>query len=195
MASGLPRCAAFVLAASLLVPCTGLADEVYRWVDEQGRIHFSSTPPPRGARKWEAENKRDRINVMSPESNAPPAQRKSAAPPTPPPANSLSGWGMRAPQPRAPSAQQLPGGKSEAGWRLEANRLRGEVERLEAELEKTDAGGDFYEARYRDGIRVGSEDKPRRLARLERQLEEAEDRFDSFEERARELEVPPGWLR
>jgi len=194
MASGLPRCAALVLAASLLVPCTGLADEVYRWVDEQGRVHFSSTPPPRGAKKWEAEKKRDKINVMGPQSNAPPVQRQSAAPPTRPTANSLSGWGMRAPKP-ASGAQKLPGGKSEDAWRLEANKLRGEVERLESELEKTDDGGEFYEARYRDGIRVGSENKSSRMARLERQLEEAQDRFDTFEDRARELDVPPGWLR
>ena len=41
--------ALFAAAAILLVACHASA-QVYRWVDEQGGIHYSQMPPPPGAR-------------------------------------------------------------------------------------------------------------------------------------------------
>jgi hypothetical protein len=32
-----------------LLPALAAADQVYKWVDEQGRVHFSQTPPPSAA--------------------------------------------------------------------------------------------------------------------------------------------------
>ena len=34
------------LACVLLIPTLAAADQVYKWVDDQGHVHYSSTPPP-----------------------------------------------------------------------------------------------------------------------------------------------------
>ena len=38
----------FVSLAALLalLPALAAADQVYKWTDDQGRVHYSSTPPP-----------------------------------------------------------------------------------------------------------------------------------------------------
>ena len=45
---GLP----FVLLAVLLLPAGARAEEepIYKWLDENGQVHFTATPPPRNAR-------------------------------------------------------------------------------------------------------------------------------------------------
>lgn len=34
----------------VLAPLTGAAQQLYRWVDAQGKVHYSDAPPPPGAR-------------------------------------------------------------------------------------------------------------------------------------------------
>jgi hypothetical protein len=43
----------FILTLSGLMAVSGIQAEVYRWVDEQGRVHFSDQPNLGGARKLE----------------------------------------------------------------------------------------------------------------------------------------------
>lgn len=38
--------ARIVLAVALLAANTALAEKIYRWVDADGQVHFSATPPP-----------------------------------------------------------------------------------------------------------------------------------------------------
>src|SRR5882762_9988108 len=40
----------FVAAAILLTVCTGAFGQAYRWVDQDGRVHYTQTPPPPDAR-------------------------------------------------------------------------------------------------------------------------------------------------
>jgi hypothetical protein len=101
---------------------------------------------------------------------------------------------VRPPAAPAPEADTI-GGKGEPEWRARSQELGGRADAIRAQLETTRDGGEFYEARYRDGVRVGSENKSRRIRRLERELEAADDAYDAFEGQARGADVPPGWLR
>lgn len=162
-----------------LLPCVAPADEVYRWVDEQGQLHFSNTPPPNGKAVQVEKPARPRINRVPLEGSA--AVHRGAA-------------RVRPPASAAPERETI-GGQGEAEWRARSEELGGRADAIRAELDSTRDGGEFYEARYRDGVRVGSENKSRRIERLEHELEAAEDVYDEFEDRARGADVPPGWLR
>jgi glutaredoxin len=45
-----------LLAVCLLVTASTALAQQYRWVDEQGRVHYSDTPPPAAAKKAEKKN-------------------------------------------------------------------------------------------------------------------------------------------
>jgi glutaredoxin len=45
-----------IVAAALWLACTGASGQAYRWVDDQGRVHYTQTPPPPGAKKVERKN-------------------------------------------------------------------------------------------------------------------------------------------
>src|SRR5688572_21273927 len=40
----------FLLAAIVITYAATAAAQLYRWTDEKGKVHFSDTPPPPGAR-------------------------------------------------------------------------------------------------------------------------------------------------
>jgi hypothetical protein len=40
----------FAAAAILLIICTDALGQAYRWVDQDGRVHYTQTPPPPGAK-------------------------------------------------------------------------------------------------------------------------------------------------
>jgi glutaredoxin len=50
----------FIVAASLAaaITCGAAAAQTYRWVDDQGRVHYTQTPPPPGARDVQRKNLR-----------------------------------------------------------------------------------------------------------------------------------------
>jgi hypothetical protein len=104
----------------------------------------------------------------------------------------------------APAAADEPpptiGGHEEAWWSAAARAHERAVERAEAALadcEEREAPLSYRNVpgqwvRGRDGYRV------REIVRcdaLEDELEEAREDLEDFEERARRLGVPPGWLR
>src|SRR5215831_17473065 len=48
----------FVVAATFAaaIACGAATAQAYRWVDEQGRVHYTQTPPPPGARDVQRKN-------------------------------------------------------------------------------------------------------------------------------------------
>jgi hypothetical protein len=185
-----PIPARLLLALALCAPLPALADDMYRWVDARGEIHFGADPPPgaRNVRRVDGSGARS-INVVPGAPVAPPreaplvAPPEDAAPAAPVPAL-VPGAGAL-----DPSASTAIGGRSEDDWRAEARRLTRKVESLEADLERADD-------QRRSAISPrDSSYYERKVARLEQQLEAAQSALDTFEERARKLEVPPGWLR
>lgn len=177
-------CALLVALALCATPGPAVSEDVYRWVDEQGRVHFSSTPPPgQRARKWEGE-KRDEINVVGDRVNAPPARVRP---------RSRTGRGV--PGARTEKPKQV-GGRSESEWRAQAVAMEQKISGLEQAIESVEDGPEFYRKTYRrNGVRGKRENKASRLRGLESKLQAAQDSFDRFEERARKAGVPPGWLR
>ena len=47
-----------IVAATLSIACTGAAAQAYRWVDADGRVHYTQTPPPPNARDVQRKNLR-----------------------------------------------------------------------------------------------------------------------------------------
>jgi glutaredoxin len=45
-----------VVAATLWIACSDAAGQAYRWVDEQGRVHYTQTPPPPAAKGVQRKN-------------------------------------------------------------------------------------------------------------------------------------------
>src|SRR5712692_2296884 len=46
----------FVAAAILSTVCANAFGQAYRWVDQDGRVHYTQTPPPPDARKVQRKN-------------------------------------------------------------------------------------------------------------------------------------------
>lgn len=46
----------FIVATALAIACTESVAQAYRWVDDQGRVHYTQTPPPPGARNVQRKN-------------------------------------------------------------------------------------------------------------------------------------------
>jgi len=100
----------------------------------------------------------------------------------------------------AEEASDTIGGHDEIWWSSEAHSHESEIERLEQELAACeereappayrDVQGEVY--RGRDGLRY------REIVHcdeLREALEDAREALDDFEDLARRLGVPPGWLR
>lgn len=169
---------------------------MYRWVDAQGDVHFSSTPPPgSAAEKYDPAKSSGRIQNVVPDHAQP---TKPAARPAPRPRHRSSGWQMSPQKPRAASGPRTEkrGGRSESEWRSEAERMQREIDGLERQLEATESGPEFSNTTYGEyGLRTGHSNKASKLRDLERRLDQARELLDAFEDRAREADVPPGWLR
>jgi len=54
-----------LLLAAAFISSSVAATEIYRWVDEKGQVHFSSTPPPKVAEKAEAVNLKFNVGDQS----------------------------------------------------------------------------------------------------------------------------------
>src|SRR5258708_37891383 len=48
----------FVAAAILSTVCTDALGQAYRWVDRDGRVHYTQTPPPPDARNGQRKSSR-----------------------------------------------------------------------------------------------------------------------------------------
>jgi len=142
------------------------ADEMYRWLDSAGRLHFGSSPPP-DARKVELVTApAASVNVVpSQEEVQPPASStESASPPT--------------------AAKDRVKGRSREEWYREAMFHEEMVRTAELNYES-------FEARVTEPIDRWEEST---LDNLRAQRGEAEDRRDAFVKRALDQGVPRAWL-
>jgi glutaredoxin len=54
-----------IIAATLWLACSDAAGQAYRWVDENGRVHYTQTPPPPGAKGVQRKNFRSDAAVSA----------------------------------------------------------------------------------------------------------------------------------
>lgn len=175
----------------LSLACIGLstsarADDMYRWQDAEGRTHFGGTPPP-GARNVKklggggGAAPHSTINVIDGLPDKEPAKPRSR--PRPP-----TGAGQKLDALERDEPTQI-AGKSASAWRRQARDLERSVERAEEALE-------YAEDRLTSSYGLGSSAYwQRRVDQAGQDIEQAQERLDHFQDRARELGVPPGWLR
>jgi len=174
-----------VLAGALMLgPGMGLADEIYRWVDAQGNVHFGSQPPTHGRQVRELEEQQGSaaINIVPGVDRPAPKRRQGTS-------------GSRAEPTRASrllESVEEPlyiGGRSRDSWRDEASRLESRVAKVESDLDRAKDSTSEVVTVWQ------SRRLERYIARLEKDLELAEQNLEAFRDRARTAGVPPGWLR
>ena len=186
MAASLPLAASLgLLLALLAAPGAAPADEIYRWVDKEGNVHFGEAPPAgKGAKSWEG-GPRERLTIVPRREDA-----SEAAPASQPPAR-------RAPAARDESQEEPArkiAGRYEWQWRNQGRQYQGRIDAVEAKLQREHErsastwGSSLSAARWEARQQI-------RIEELERDLVAAEGALDEFEEYARESGVPPGWLR
>jgi hypothetical protein len=180
------RWAAALATGLALCAGTARAQEMYRWLDAHGGVHFGSEPPAdaRSVEPWSPDSGRLRIESPSPaEDPGPPVPAAAAARPIAPPPE---------------AEEERLGGRTEAEWRRQSHQLEGRVRDLENQIEEleesTQAYGGWGTHRDSNGMtqRVSVPDQAQQL---EKQLRQAESELEALEEEARRLGVPPGWLR
>jgi hypothetical protein len=185
------RLQALLASALLLLGGAAAHAEIYRYTDAQGREHFTTDlqqvpDSQRGAAKAAAAGR-------------PPVIRKKAPAPAP---------GLRPGPPASRQRASTPGreaeerraGHPESWWREQHGALESEIAALEAEgarLEEMGADNMPPSARRRASRRRYANYRERHFAwkAVTRKLQQARDRLERFEERARRSDVPPGWLR
>jgi len=180
------RSVAATVALGLALFGAGAArgQEMYRWLDAQGRVHFGSEPPPdaRALAPWSPGG--ERLKIEPPSATAPVKQAEPGAVPETAPS-------------AASEADEKLGGRSQTQWRAQARLLEKRIRDLEGELEALDESTQAYGGwgTHRDGQRVEVVQLRDRRPELEKSLERAQRELDALEDEARRLGVPPGWLR
>lgn len=69
---------ASILLIALSLGAVSAQADVYRWVDADGKVHYSDTPPPEGAQKTDIQSGHNSLSSQPP---APAKQAGAAAPP------------------------------------------------------------------------------------------------------------------
>ena len=177
---------ALLACLSLWVGPVALAEDMYRWEDANGRTHFGSAPPSgaRNLRKLSTPDESSPHSAVNVIDGLP--EKEPAKPRARPSPQTEAGQKLEALDRAEPSKIQ---GKSEAVWRRDARELEQKIEQLEQSLEYAE---DQLTSSY--GL-SNSAFWQRRVEKIERDIERAEEQYDRFQERARGLGVPPGWLR
>jgi hypothetical protein len=187
--------AALPLLGALALGGSAAADEIYRWVDAQGNVHFGSAPPP-GARQLQVANpeKGRGSLVIAPRSTAQPAvpPARAASPAAQQRLGASGQWSSgedeAASGGEAPVVPEQPGGRSEESWRSEGRRYH---EALEARRRSLESLEESERRAFQRSARATDYDA---IDRAKAALRSAEDPLNDFEQRAREAEVPPSWL-
>jgi len=155
--------------------------EIYWWVDESGNVQSTSDPsqvPPEHRERRDSGT--ERITIV------PQIQAPAARGPAPKPA--------AIDRTAAPgSDEERIGGKTEPEWRQGYQMLQSELAGLERRLEylernpheraKTRRGRDRLASRWAE------------VQQVKRGLESTRERLETYEDKARQTGVPPGWLR
>ena len=190
--------AALCLALALANSGPAVADSrVYRWLDDEGKVHITATPPPDGALPAPAPERptappaeRDRFQVV-PEtgaaSAAPSAPEDAAVPEAKPPAPSAP------PAAAAPETDSCLKYEKEISAWLDARR---KVTRLEAQIERIESNPVQASAtescpRYNSNpCHFEAYSRDEALRRANDDLSAAEDRVGDVEEAAHKAGVP-----
>jgi hypothetical protein len=179
------RAAVVVLALSTAaVPAAG---EIYRWVDEAGKVHFTGdlSQVPAGQRGTAGEASRAGRGSLQRVIESPPAAEEPARPSMRPSAVG----------PAAPAPEERVGGRTEAQWRAEVRKYRDAIARLEPRAEA--CASDRFRWAPGAGRRAYEEElrEDEACRRVERDLETNRLWLQNLEEKAHRSGVPPGWLR
>ena len=169
----------FALAGSLgaLVSLAASA-EIYEWTEEDGVVHYADglTQVP--------DQYRDSVRITETVSPEPPqaaaAPQQAAAPP---------------PAAASPAEKQPSEEMSEAQWRAEATRLDALIAKLAPEAKRCET--DHINLSPGDGSRKRGEEyaEAKACAETGEALVRAHTDREALTERARQADVPPGWLR
>ncbi len=172
-----------------LSPCVCLAAEMYRWVDAQGNVHLSETPPEGGAAEvWKPKPLETAPAIPSAQQRRAPAKPRAAAHAT------------GATNAASASAEPKVAGRTEPEWRREALDKQQAIAELESKLQAVEEGPEFSSTTFKRNAyggkyAVGGSSKSSVLLGLRNELSRAQTNLEHFEDYARELGVPAGWLR
>lgn len=184
-----------------LAPCVAAADEMYRWVDAQGNVHLSETPP---------EGAQAEVWKPKPLETAPPIPtRERASAPVKPrasgrtPSAAESSGSPRAPSPASASSgasdEPRVAGRTEAEWRRDALEKQERVSTIESKIQEAEEMPEFSSTTFGRGsggsYAVGGSSKSGILIGLRHDLQRAQADLERFEDYARTQGVPAGWLR
>lgn len=180
---------ASILAAGVFcfVPASASGDEIYRWVDAEGRVIYGSEPPAGAAdtQKW-TPSREGTVTIV-------PGLAPPQAPHAPP--------NVAVPPPSAYGGVQgneldRVGGKSEAQWREQAARMLKKIESRQARIERIEEELSFP-SRFRSSFAAAKYEarQRHRVETLAGEIAEIESELDALRRAARKLGVPPGWLR
>jgi hypothetical protein len=179
------------LLAALLALALPAGAEIYRWVDAQGREHFTTNKSqvPAAYRNQVTTTEGGNLNRASSSS----AGRSGAEAAQP---GGDERFGDAPPAHAAEGGEEQYLGKGEDEWRREVESLRRRVELLEQGAER--CGGS-------EGVRLSPASDRRayqeeaaeaeQCQRTRQDLDFQRGMLESLEERARRAGVPPGWLR
>ncbi len=187
-----------LLGVALALACTGrdAAAEIYRWKDSSGREHYTTDRghvPPEHRASAKPAGSGTVSTYASPSAPAPPS--------TTPASNGSNGaprlgaTGAAAPAPTA----EIRGGHDEAWWRHELESHTRRIEDFERQvaacpeipsLPAPSASGGYDRRAYDRAAEQAD-----RCTQARGGLGIARTQLERFQENARRLDVPPGWVR
>jgi hypothetical protein len=188
-----------VIAVLLLFASVAFGQEVYRWVDEQGTIHFTddlSQVP---------EKYRDKIQKKTspkepPLTQSPPSQPASPRPPGPP-------MGMEVEKGAGPPSRQKDIlGRGEEWWRAKVNEWNEKLKTAQRNYESTynewkSKEQELESAKFKPDtvkrkLKAEIKDLEEKTKGLEKQMDEAKDMLQNvLPKQAQDYQANPEWLK
>jgi hypothetical protein len=184
-----------------LAPALAGADEMYRWVDAQGNVHLSETPPEgANAEVWKPKPLETAPPIPTRERASAPAKPRASG--RTPGAAKGSG-SLRAPSPASASSgdsdEPRVAGRTEAEWRRDALEKQEQVSTVESKIQAAEEMPEFSSSTFKKGSGgtqiVSGTSKQGILIGLRHELQRAQSDLERFEDYARTQGVPAGWLR
>lgn len=187
----------WLLLSALALGPAAHAQQIYRWVDGKGEVHYTNDPAsiPKGVKPTTTEGE-DLSMVVHSDSGAEPAPSPRAQESSPPdsarPQGSPSASSDEAPRSWPAGAEQV--------WRERFARARSKVEQVQRQLEAVTEGSAAQgcmgsPADCAPGLSPEEEALAKRVKQLRDMLQSAQQRLDKLEQLARENDVPTEWWR
>jgi len=197
-----------LLVGALLAPA-GTRAESYKWVDEDGVVHFTDNPydlpePQRSKvlRELEKEREAQKEKRSSEHPPLPPGARQERPPPSrdvSPSPKAGSAEGRKANEESEAAGEQQPASQRDH-WRNKIKTAREKAAGLEEKCKQLESERDQANRNAlvfaRPGARAKARQADAELARCREQLDKARHHLRiGLPEEARKAGVPPGWLR